>query len=822
MSRFWHKLFLLPETNLKRYIMKGTVTFIGLMIASVLADVATVGAQSIYRKGWIDFNKNGVKDVYEDPEAPIEARVQDLLSQMTLEEKTCQMATLYGYGRVLRDSLPTDGWKNEVWKDGIANIDEQLNGVGKCARTTPELLYPFSRHAEAINRIQRWFVEETRLGIPVDFSNEGVHGLNHTKATSLPAPIGIGSTWNRELVFRAGEIAGKEAKALGYTNVYAPILDVSRDPRWGRVLETYGEEPYLIGELGVEMTKGIQSMGVASTLKHFAVYSVPKGGRDAKARTDPHVSPRELHEMHLYPFKKVIREAHPLGVMSSYNDWDGEPVTASYFFLTRLLRQEYGFRGYVVSDSNAVEYVETKHQVAENYEEAVRQVVEAGLNVRTNFSQPEKYIMPLRKLVEEGRLSMATIDGMVADVLRVKFQLGLFDQPYVENPKEADRIVGSDLHRDFVLEMQRQSLVLLKNQDQLLPLDENRLEKILVVGPLACETNYMVSRYGPQELENVTVYDGIRKRLDGRVEVVYAKGCDVIDANWPDSEIVPTPLTEDEKQGIAEAVEAAAGCDVIIAVLGEDEECTGESKSRTGLDLPGRQQQLLEALHATGKPVVLVLINGQPLTINWADRNVPAILEAWFPGQLGGTAIAETLFGDYNPGGKLSITFPKSIGQLEFNFPFKRGSQAGQNREGPNGAGNTRVNGPLYPFGYGLSYTTFDYSDLVVEQQTPHGQSPVTVTVNVTNTGSRAGDEVVQLYVSDLVSSVTTYDSRLRGFERVSLQPGESKQVVFTLLPEDLEILDRNWQWSVEPGEFEVRVGSSSTDIRQRAKFKVE
>lgn len=794
-----------------------------LLLAAACLGCGSIQAKdSIYKKGWIDLNKNGTKDVYEDPEAPIDARVQDLLNQMTLEEKSCQMATLYGFGRVLTDSLPTDGWKNEIWKDGIANIDEQLNGVGSARRRTPELIYPFSNHVEAINQTQRWFIEETRLGIPVDFSNEGIHGLNHTKATPLPAPINIGSTWNRKLVYQAGDIAGKEAKALGYNNVYAPILDVARDPRWGRVLETYGEDPYLVGELGTEMVKGIQQHGVASTLKHFAVYSIPKGGRDAAVRTDPHVAPRELHEIHLYPFKRVIQKAHPKGVMSSYNDWDGVPVTASYYFLTELLRKEYGFKGYVVSDSEAVEFVQTKHHVADSYEEAVRQVVEAGLNVRTNFTHPKDYILPVRQLVKEGKLSMKSVDRMVADVLRVKFELGLFDSPYVKDPKAADKIVGADKHRDFVLDMQRQSLVLLKNADNLLPLDKKQTRKILVAGPLAKETNYMISRYGPQGLENVTVYDGIKKYVGNQVEVAYAKGCEVKDANWPDSEIVPTDLTDKEKADIAEATQAAADCDVVIAVLGEDETCTGESKSRTGLGLPGRQQQLLEALHATGKPVVLILINGQPLTINWADRNIPSILEAWFPGQLGGEAIAETLFGDYNPGGRLSVTFPKSIGQIEFNFPFKPGSQDGQYFAGPNGSGNTRVNGALYPFGHGLSYTTFAYSNLSIKQETLYSQSPVTVTVDVTNTGKRAGDEVVQLYIRDMVSSVIAYESVLRGFERVALQPGETKTVTFVLQPEDLQILDRHMEWTVEPGEFEVRIGASSTDIKLKDRFVVK
>ena len=552
-------------------MMKQNLFVRSFLLAMGMAVVLPVQAQkkTIYHKDWIDFNKNGVKDVYEDPAQPVEKRVEDLLSQMTVEEKTCQLATLYGYGRVLRDSLPVDGWKEEIWKDGIANIDEMLNGVGGRSVRVEELLYPFSNHAEAINKVQRWFVEETRLGIPVDFSNEGIHGLNHTKATPLPAPIGVGSTWNRALVRRAGEIVGREARALGYTNVYAPILDVVRDPRWGRTLECYGEDPYLIAELGIEMVEGIQSQGVASTLKHYAVYSVPKGGRDGDCRTDPHVAPRELHQLYLYPFRRVIQEAHPLGVMSSYNDWDGVPVTASPYFMTELLRGEYGFDGYTVSDSEAVEYVYTKHRVAESYEDAVRQVLEAGLNVRTNFTSPSDFILPVRRLLAEKRISMATVDKRVAEVLRVKFRLGLFDRPYVEDTKASDRAGGVDRNMDFVREIQRQSLVLLKNEG-VLPLKKGEVRKVLVAGALADEDNFMTSRYGPNRLETVTVLEGLREYLAGSAEVVYAKGCEVTDAAWSESEILPVPMDEGEKAAIADAVEKARDCDVVIAVLGED------------------------------------------------------------------------------------------------------------------------------------------------------------------------------------------------------------------------------------------------------------
>ncbi|WP_372772923.1 glycoside hydrolase family 3 N-terminal domain-containing protein [Mangrovibacterium sp.] len=777
---------------------------------------------SIYKNGWIDFNKNGVKDVFEDPTQKVDDRVNNLISLMNVDEKTCQLTTLYGYSRVLEDEMPNEKWKSRVWKDGIGNIDEHLNTIAGRASTDTEFAYPYSKHAEAINTVQKWFVEETRMGIPVDFTNEGIHGLCHKKATPLPAPIGIGSTWNTDLVRQAGEMVGREAKALGYTNVYAPILDVATDQRWGRVLECYGEEPYHIAEMGKQMTLGIQSQGVASTIKHFAVYSIPKGARDGDARTDPHVAPREMHQLYMYPFRRVIQEANPMGVMSSYNDYDGVPVTSSYYFLTELLRQQYGFKGYVVSDSEAVEYVSEKHHVAADYKEAVRQVIEAGLNVRTTFRTPESFIEPLRELVHEGKLSMKTLDSRVADVLRVKFELGLFDQPYVENTAAADQLVHTDADAALSKKINQQSLVLLKNENNLLPLEIEKMQKILVTGPLADELNYTFSRYGPADNPSTSVYQGIKNYVGDKAQVVYEKGCDVVDPDWPGSEIIPVPLSDNEQADIAAAVEKAKQSDVIIAVVGEDEERVGETKSRTSLGLPGRQFQLLQALHATGKPVVLVLINGQPLTINWENKFIPAILEAWFPSTDGGTVIAETLFGAYNPGGKLSVTFPKAVGQIPLNFPFKPGSQAGQPGEGPNGYGNTRVIGPLYPFGYGLSYTTFEYSNLALSDTVIYSQDDVLVTFNVTNTGKREGDEIVQLYLKDEVSSVTTYESQLRGFERVHLKPGETKTLSFTLHPDDLKLLDENMNWTVEPGSFKVMVGSSSVDIHLSVGFEVK
>lgn len=795
-------------------------THIAALGAALLSGSAlsAAGDAGIYHDGWIDYNKNGRMDVYENPSRSVGERVADLLSQMTLEEKSCQLATLYGTGRVLKDALPTQGWSREIWKDGIANIDEQLNGVGRAFRANRGLVVCYSNHVAAIRKIQRWFVENTRLGIPVDFSNEGIHGLNHALATPLPAPIGIGSTWNRALVRRAGEIVGKEAKLIGYSNVYAPILDVARDQRWGRTLECYGEDPYHVAELGLEMCAGIQSQGVASTLKHYAVYGVPKGGRDGACRTDPHVTPRELHEIFLYPFKRVIREARPMGVMCSYNDWNGEPVAASGYFLDELLRKEYGFNGYVVSDSEAVEFVHTKHAVAETYDEAVRQVLEAGLNVRTHFTPPADFIEPVRRLVKKGALSVETLDRRVGEVLAVKFRLGLFDDPFIGDAENADALAGWEKHLDFADAIQAESFVLLENRNSFLPADAAKCGKILVTGPLADETNFMISRYGPKAIPVKGMVHSIREYLKGKVEVVYRKGCDVVDAAWPDSELVPRAMTEKEMKMMDEAVAASKDADFIVAVLGEDEKRCGESRSRTSLELPGRQNELLRRLLDTGKPVVAVLVNGQPLTVNAAGRGAAAVLETWFPGPRGGVALAKTLFGELNPCGKLPVTFPKSIGQIEYNFPFKKGSHGRQHSSGPNGSGDTRVQGALYPFGYGLSYTSFSYSDMAVRQA---GAGKLEISCAIENTGSRAGAEVVQLYVRDLYSSVVTYDSVLRGFEKVFLSAGEKKRVSFVVSQDDLAILDRNMKWTQEPGDFDFMLGSSSEDTRLEKRVRL-
>ena len=784
-------------------------------------DVSVFPKKNIYFAGWNDLNKNGKKDVYEDRQAPVERRIDDLLRQMTLEEKTNQTATLYGYNRVLKDALPTAEWKNAIWKDGIANIDEQNNGWDAKDALNPYAL-DIKRHVWAMNEVQRFFVEETRLGIPVDFTNEGIRGVAFTTGASFPSQLALAGTWNPRLVREIGRITGAEARSLGYTNIYAPIMDMGRDQRWGRYEDTYGEEPFLAGILGTEMVKGLQeNYQVAATAKHFAVHGVNKGAREGDARVDPQISPREAEYIFNRPFGKVIKDGGLLGVMASYNDYDGVPVISSKYWLMDRLRTEYGFRGYVVSDSGAVEDLDQKHKTAADAKDSVRQSIEGGLNVKTHFRVPETFILPLRELVKEGKVSMKTLDDRVRDVLRVKFLVGLFDKPYIENADATQRIVNSAAHQKIALQAAHESIVLLKNANNILPLSKN-IKSIAVIGPNADNRSNLTYRYGISRPEGgITALQGIKNKLGESVEINYAKGSNVTIPNWANEEILPTPLTETEKQEIEKAVEAARKSDVAVVFLGDQTDAfqrpepltVGESASRTSLDLPGRQLDLIKAVHAVGKPTVVVLINGRPMSINWVDQNVSGIIETWFPGGHGGTAIADVLFGDYNPGGKLTSTFPKSAGQIPFNFPSKPNAQWEKEK--------SRVSGALYYFGHGLSYTTFQYSNLKItpEKQTAKGE--ITVSFDLKNTGARTGTEIVQLYLNDVVSSVITYEKNLRGFERVLLEPNETQRVSFTLKPEDLEMLDINMRWIVEPGMFKVMVGSSSEDIRLNGAFEI-
>lgn len=529
---------------------------------------------------WVDRNKNGMMDPYEDPSLPVDQRIDDLIGRMTLDEKTCQMGTIYGYKRILKKTHPTKEWQNRVWKDGVANIDEHANGVKGEKEMTGHV-----EHVELLNEIRRWFIEETRLGIPVDFTNEGIRSVCHSNASNFPSQLGIGATFDRDLVHRIGKITGKEGKSLGYSN--------------------------------------------------------------------------------LYPFEKVFTEAKPWGTMSSYNTYDGDAVTGSSEFLTDLLRKTYGFRGYVVSDSGAVERLHKQHGVAENFDEAIVQAVNAGMNVRTNFRDMEHIVLPLRKLVKEGRITEETINSHVADVLRVKFELGLFDEAFVDEDAVTS-IVHTPENKAATLEAARKSMVLLKN-DGILPLQASKIKTVFVTGPGADDVDPMISRYGPGESDVITPLAGIKALLGDEVEVLHARGADYKDARFPGSDILPEPPSKSEQAGLDEAVELAKYADVIIAIVGDDHSTVGESRSRTSLDLPGHQRLLVQEMVKTGKPVVVVLMAGRAVSINCIHQNVPAVLCCWHGGEKVGQAVAETLFGTNNPGGKHRSRSRKPSGR--FHWP---------------------------------------------------------------------------------------------------------------------------------------------------------
>jgi beta-glucosidase len=786
-----------------------------------------VTRKDIYHDGWIDLNKNGRKDVYEDPTQPEDKRLDDLIAQMNLDEKTVQCATEYGYHRVLADYLPTQDWSTKkLWKDGVANIDEHLNGnpYWKLTPDVPGIAYvwPASKHTWALNEVQRFFIEDTRLGVPVEFTNEGIRGVEHFHATSFPTQLAMGGTWDRALVRQEGVITGREAFALGYDNVYSPIMDVLRDPRWGRALDCYGEDPFLVSELGIEAVRGLQSQGVASTMKHFAVYSNNKGAREGEARTNPQIAPREVEMLHLWPFERVIRAANPLGVMSSYNDYDGIPVTGSPYFLIDLLRGRMGFQGYVVSDSDAVEYLYRKHHVAADMKDAVRQAILAGLNVRTNFQEPGLYVLPLRELVREGAVPMSVLNARVRDVMRVKMREGLFDRPYRPLDK-VDSVVMNAAHMAVARQASRESMVLLKNDNSLLPLDAAKISTIAISGPNADNPYHSTGRYGPGDMPSATVRHVLETRFAGKARVLYSQGADFFDEKWPDTEIFHDPPTPAEQKLLDEAAANARQADIAIVVVGDQYNgvpgvrgTVGESGSRTSIDLSGRQDDLIRAVVGAGKPTIVVDISGRPVALNVADRSAAAILQAFLPGMYGGEAIVDVLFGDYNPGGKLTATFPKTTGQLEFNFPTKPGANVEQG-----GRGRLSVTGVLWPFGFGMSYTSFRYANLRISPARTAPEGEVTVAFDLTNTGAREGDEIPQLYIRQYVSSTINWEQSLRGFDRIHLKPGETRTVSFSLSPSLLAIWNREMKHVVEPGKYEAQVGASSADIKLRGDFEI-
>jgi beta-glucosidase len=740
---------------------------------------------------------------YKNPRLPVERRVADLLSRMTLEEKVAQLVCLWSerpqakpqtdFSTDLGDFSPEKA--RVVMKDGIGQIARQRE------RKDPREAARFA------NALQKWLVENTRLGIPAIFHDEILHGLMAPKATSFPTPIALASSWDTDLVSRVFTAGALETRARGSHFVLGPNLDLAREPRWGRTEETYGEDPYLVSRMGVSVIKALQGQGpnvddehVIATAKHFAAHGQPEGGTNI---APSNYSERTLREYFMQSFEAAVKEGGVMSVMASYNEIDGVPSHANRWLLEKVLRQEWGFDGLVASDYYGIPQLEGLHHVAGDKAEAARLALEAGVDAE--LPDPDCYKL-LVGLVRQGRVSEALIDRAVARNLKAKFLLGLFEHPFVD-PERTARVTDSQAHRQLAAEAARRSITLLKNENNLLPLDRAKIKSIAVIGPNANRA-HLGGYTDPSPARGVSVLEGIQKKVGSDVKVTYAEGCKITREGgdwWADTSHLATP--EEDARLIAEAVETARGSDVVLLVVGGNEDTNKEGWAdnhlgdRDNLDLVGRQNDLIRAVSDTGKPVIVMLINSGPLSINYVAERVPAILEGFYLGEETGTGAADVIFGDYNPSGKLPVSFPRSVGQLPIYYNYKPTARRGYlyaDKE------------PLFPFGYGLSYTTFDYSNLKVTpaQIGPGGQTEVSVVVR--NTGQRAGDEVVQLYIRDLVSSVTRPVRELKDFKRVSLAPGESKTVTFRLTPDKLTFLNLNMERVVEPGRFDIMVGTSS------------
>jgi beta-glucosidase len=742
---------------------------------------------------------------YKNPQLPIEQRVADLLSRMTLEEKVAQLEGSWQNSRQTNaDNLFLDSNGN-FQPDRAAIVLK--NGIGEISR--PSENRDPREMAEYTNTVQKWLKENTRLGIPVIFHDECLHGHAAPKGTSYPQAIGLASTWDIELVHEVFAATAAEVRARGAQQCLTPVLDLARDPRWGRTEETYGEDPYLVSQIGLAAIEGFQGPGplidkshVMATAKHFAAHGQPEAGTNA---APANYSERVLREYFLKPFEVAVEQGHIQSVMASYNEIDGIPSHSNKWLLTDILREEWGFNGTLVSDYFGIAQLNTLHHVVATTKEAGKLALASGVDVELPAADAYKDLVDE---VHNGEVAEAEIDSAAARILRDKFLLGLFDDPYVDLA-HAEKITNDSEHRQLTLRAARETIILLKNQDQLLPLDKSKYKTIAVIGPNAADVH--LGGYSGKPGRGVSILQGIKDKLGTKVTVVYAEGCKITESQpvWESDKVVLGDPVKNA-QRIQEAVGVAKQADAIILVLGGNEQTSREAWAvdhpgdRDNLDLLGNQDDLAKAMVATGKPVVVFLIHGRPNSINYIAENVPAILEGWYLGQEGGTAAADILFGDANPGGKLPITVPRSAGQLPDYYYQK-----------PSGKreylGSTVK--PLFPFGWGLSYSNFRYSNLRLSPDSigPEGQTKVSV--DVTNTSGRPGDEVVQLYIHDEVSSVTRPIEELRGFRRVSIDPGRTATVEFTLGPAELSFLNRDMHRVVEPGTFDIMVGGNSVDL---------
>lgn len=744
---------------------------------------------------------------YRNPSLPIRLRVADLLRRMTLDEKVDQIAG----ARHPFQILDTTGRFSAT---EAASAFKQLYDLH--STMSPE------DAAVLRNAVQRYQLEKTRLGIPRIFFGEGLHGFMEYGSTSFPIPLALGSTWDLGLVQEVFSAVADEAASAGVTQTFTPVINLGRDPRWGRTEETFSEDPYLVSEMGVAAIQGLQGTSfwidrhhVLATAKHFAAYGQTQGGVNLGPAN---YSERTLREVFLAPFRAAVEQADVGSVMAAYNEIDGIPCHVNRWLLTTELRQRWGFRGYVTSDGGALQMLVDMHHVAPDFAGAARQALAAGVDF--DLSNGEVY-RTLAEQVRDGIVPEAELDRAAGAVLAAKFRLGLFDHPYVD-PNYTRQTTNSAAHKALALKAAQESIVLLKNENNLLPLDLAKLKTIAVIGPDAAGVHLGGYSRDPGPGNQISVLDGIRKYVGNRVRVLYAEGCQITTSSEPGwsqwyENNVQLADPQGQKAAIQEAVRTARRADAIILVLGENEGTDREAWSEQHLgdldtlELLGAQQELIRAVAAAGKPTILFLINGRPLSINYAAQNLPAILEGWYPGEEGGTAAAQVLFGEVNPSGKLPITFPSSVGQLPDYYNHKPSATRGYEFSGRK---------PLFPFGFGLSYTTFAFRNLRLDTPAIGPGGTAKVSVDVANTGNRAGDEVAELYVHEEVAPVTRPVLQLQGFQRVHLNPGETRTLHFTLTPDQLSLYDLNMHRVVEPGTFDILVGSSSTQTLQ-AKLQV-
>ena len=759
---------------------------------------------------------------YHYPHVPVEDRVRDLLGRMNVEEKVAQLGGVWSTALLEGEHLS----EAKAW----ASL---RHGAGHITRIGGGTVLGPRESARLANEIQGFLVQRTRLGIPAIVHEESCAGYTARGATCFPQAIGLASTWEPQLVEAMTDVIRTQMRAVGAHQALAPVLDVARDPRWGRTEETFGEDPYLVSRIGVAYVKGLQGedrrQGIVATGKHFLGYAASEGGLNW---APAHIARRELLEVYVTPFEAAVREAKLGSMMNAYHELDGIPCGASRELFEGLLRTELGFDGVVVSDYFTIPTLMTYHQAAGSKEEAARLALEAGLDVE--LPALDYYGGPLLEALQDGRVEMALVDRAVSRVLRMKFELGLFEEPYVD-AEAAPAVFDSPEQRRLARLIARKSMVLLKNEDGVLPLDRSQ-RRLAVIGPAAESIRllqgdyhypaHLEIRFGPVHeggvaprpeaggvdlaqhfVPMVSVLEGLRSKLSPQAEIVAARGCDILGRS---------------KDGFAEAVAAARHAEVAVVVVGGKsglvEGCTsGESIDCADLALPGVQEELVEAVVATGTPTVVVLINGRPMALPWLAEHVPAILEAWLPGEEGGHAVADVLFGDVPPGGKLPISLPRSVGQVPVYYGHKPSGGRSQWR----GDYADLSAKPLFPFGHGLTYTEFEYSGLELSAEQAPATGAVDVSVRVANVGSRPGEEVVQLYVHEAVAGVTRPVKQLAGFQRIALRQGEERRVAFKLDLSQLAFYDRDMQFVVEPGRIQVMVGSSSEDIRLSGSFEI-